>query len=94
MELSIPFWSSDQKTCFPKASPFGPMIPKWFPKKRKWNYFSPFPLSDQKTSFTKVTPFGSLIPKKFAETGIRIISPLSGRLIKKLVLQKLPHLVK
>ena len=35
-----PFRSSDQKTCFTKVSPFGLMIPRWFPENRKWKYLN------------------------------------------------------
>ena len=73
---------------------------KWYFLNRKWNYFSPFQSSDQKTSLTKVSPFGPTIPKSFSETGNGIIltgngiiSPLSNHRIKKLLLQKYPHLV-
>ena len=101
MELFLPFPVIRSKNFLYKSFPIWSTASKLVIRNRKlnylsrkWNYFPIFGLSDQKTSFTKVTPFGSLIPKWFAETGNGIISPLSGHLIKKLMLQKFPHLVR
>ena len=73
---------------------------KWNYPNRKRNYFTPFQSLNQKTSLTKVFPLGPRILKLISETGNGIIqtgngiiSPFSGHWIKKLLLQKYPHMV-
>ena len=71
---------------------------KWNHPNRKWNYFSNFLVSDWKTSLTNCfsfTPRSSKLIFKtrngIIQTGNRIISPTSGPLIKKLLLQDVSH---
>ena len=66
---------------------------------QKGCYFSHFEASDQKTSFTKCFSFDPRVSKLIfktgngiIQTGNGIISPTSMPLIKKLLLQNLPHL--
>ena len=71
---------------------------KWNHPNRKWNYFSNFLVSDWKTSLTNCFSFSPRSSKLIfktrngiIQTGNRIISPTSGPLIKKLLLQDVSH---
>ena len=73
---------------------------KWNYPNRKWNYFSQCQASEPKTSFTKCFLFVPRVSKLIfktgngiIQTGKRLISPTSGPLIRKLLLQNVSHLI-
>ena len=98
MELFLPLLGLWSKNFFYNIFS---ILPKEFKngfQNRKWNYFSQFWASDQKTSFTTSFPYlprsSKLIFKtgnEIIQTGNGIISPTSGPLIKKLLLQHIFH---